>query len=340
MSLLHITSPHAASPNATDKVMQLVLLTTIPGIAALTLAFGWGTLTNIILACLFALALEAATLAILKKPIAFFLKDYSALVTAVLLGIALPPLSSWWIILTGMFFAIVVAKHFYGGLGYNPFNPAMVGYVVLLISFPVEMTRWIAPIEALEAGQTPGLIDSFIYALNPSSANFDGISMATPLDVVRQQSSEMFADLRAQNPVFGQWGGTGWEWANIGFLAGGLFLLYKKIYTWHAPLSMLITLALFSAVFYDGGSSNSIGTPLFQLLSGATMLGAWFIITDPVSSAVSNKGRIVYGVLVGSLVFIIRKWGNYPDAVAFAVLLANFSAPLLDHYTQPKTYGH
>jgi len=340
MSLIHITSPHAADQNSTAKVMQLVLLATIPGIVALTLAFGWGTFCNVVLASVFALALEALTLRLLKKPVGFYLNDYSALVTAVLLGIALPPLSSWWIILTGIFFAIVIAKHLYGGLGYNPFNPAMVGYVVLLISFPVEMTRWIAPIELLETGLIPGFIESFKYAWLTSTASFDGITTATPLDIVRQQGSEMFADLREQNPVFGRWGGTGWEWANVGFLAGGLFLLYKKIYTWHAPVSMLITLTLFSAIFYDGGSSSSIGPPLFQLLSGATMLGAWFIVTDPVSSAVSNKGRIIYGVIIGALLYIIRKWGNYPDAVAFAVLLANFCAPLLDHYTQPKTYGH
>lgn len=340
MPLLHITSPHAADQNSTAKVMQLVLLATIPGVVALTLAFGWGTFCNIVLASVFALILEALTLKLLKKPVGFYLNDYSALVTAVLLGIALPPLSSWWIILTGIFFAIVIAKHLYGGLGYNPFNPAMVGYVVLLISFPVEMTRWIAPVQLLEVGQTPGFIESFKYAWTTSAANLDGITMATPLDIVRQQKSEMFTDLSEQNPLFGQWGGTGWEWANIGFLVGGLFLLYKKIYTWHAPVSMLLTLTIFSAIFYDSGSSSSIGSPLFQLLSGATMLGAWFIVTDPVSSAVSNRGRVIYGTIIGALLFIIRKWGNYPDAIAFAVLLANFCAPLLDHYTQPRTYGH
>ncbi|MGB5323944.1 MAG: RnfABCDGE type electron transport complex subunit D, partial [Pseudomonadales bacterium] len=130
------------------------------------------------------------------------------------------------------------------------------------------------------------------------------------------------------------------EWANLGFLLGGLFLLYKRIYTWHAPLGMLLSMALLSAIFYDGGSSNSMGSPLLQLFSGATMLGAWFIVTDPVSSAVSNRGRLLFGIGAGALVFIIRKWGNYPDAVAFAVLLMNFAAPLLDHYTQPRTYGH
>ncbi len=340
MALLRVTSPHAVSGNTTAKVMQLVLLATLPGIAALTLAFGWGTVINIALASLFGITLETLCLLAARKPVGFYLGDYSALVTAVLLGIALPPLAPWWIVLTGMLFAIVIAKHLYGGLGYNPFNPAMAGYVVLLISFPVEMTRWLSPIELQPAGQAPGLLESLGYVFTGSGIELDGITMATPLDLVRQNNAELFADLREQNLQFGRWGGTGWEWANLGFLAGGIFLLYRKVYTWHAPVSMLASLALLAALFYDGGSSNSIGSPLFQLFSGASMLGAWFIVTDPVSSAVSNKGRIIYGCIIGALVYIIRKWGNYPDAIAFAVLLANFIAPLLDHYTQPKTYGH
>jgi electron transport complex protein RnfD len=215
----------------------------------------------------------------------------------------------------------------------------MVGYVVLLISFPVEMTRWVAPLAIQTAEASLSLIDSLTMAFSQREL-LDGITAATPLDLVRQNNAVMFEDFMQVTPQAGQWGGLGWEWVNLAFLAGGLLLLYKKIYTWHAPVSMLVSLTLFSMIFYDGGSSNSIGTAQFQLLSGATMLGAWFIVTDPVSSAVSNKGRIIYGALIGALIFTIRKWGNYPDAVAFAVLLANFIAPLLDTYTQPKTYGH
>lgn len=342
MSLMRITSPHAHNTQSTGDVMRLVVLATLPGIAALTLAFGWGTLVNIVLACVFGLALEAAALWFRKRPIAFYLNDYSAIVTAVLLAIALPPYAPWWLILTGMLFSIIIAKHLYGGMGYNPFNPAMVGYVVLLISFPVQMTSWAAPIELLsDAASKPGIIDTLLISLGfIDLPAIDGFTMATPLDLVRQNNALMVDDLTAQYSQFGRWGGTGWEWANIAFLAGGLFLLYRKIYTWHAPVSMLAALFLLSAIFYDGGSSASIGTPLFQLLSGATMLGAWFIVTDPVSSAVSNKGRIIYGAGIGLLIFVIRKWGNYPDSVAFAVLLMNFAAPLIDHYTQPKTYGH
>ena len=128
--------------------------------------------------------------------------------------------------------------------------------------------------------------------------------------------------------------------SNLGFLAGGLFLLYKRVFTWHAPVAMLVALFLISGIFYDGGSSASGGSPVLHLLSGATMLGAFFIVTDPVTSAVSNRGRLIYGAAIGVLVYLIRTWGNYPDAVAFAVLLLNFAAPFIDYYTLPRTYGH
>ena len=184
MALMRITSPHAHNKQSTSDVMKLVLLATLPGVLALTVAFGWGTVINILLASIFGLALEALALAARKRPIAFYLKDYSALVTAVLLGIALPPYSAWWILLTGMFFSIIVAKQLYGGLGYNPFNPAMVGYVVLLISFPIQMTTWAAPIELLPASvSVPNLLDSLLIALGfMQFPSVDGFTMATPLD--------------------------------------------------------------------------------------------------------------------------------------------------------------
>ena len=147
-------------------------------------------------------------------------------------------------------------------------------------------------------------------------------------------------DLWRQNPQFGRWAGVGWEWANLAFLAGGLWMLYLRIFTWHAPVAMLASLGLLAAIFYDGGSSASGGSPLFHLLSGATMLGAFFIVTDPVSGATSTRGRLLFGIGVGILVYVIRAWGGYPDGVAFAVLLMNLAAPTIDYYTRPRTYGH
>ncbi|MYM64740.1 electron transport complex subunit RsxD [Pseudomaricurvus sp. HS19] len=341
MAFLKVSSPHATRRGDTGGVMRQVMLACIPGLAALTWFFGPGSILNVLAASAFALLFECGILLLRKRPVGFYLRDCSALVTALLLGMALPPYCPWWVVAVGMFFAIVIAKHLYGGMGYNPFNPAMVGYVVLLISFPVEMTQWATPTPALADGQnTVGITAALAHIW--ANAPLDGWSGATPLDAFKQTSGLMVDQVYAANPIFStaDFAGAGWEWVNIGFLLGGLYLLARRIFTWHAPVAMLATLTLMSVIFYDGGSSSSGGSPLFHLFSGATMLGAFFIVTDPVTSAVSNKGRLIYGAGVGLLVYLIRVWGNYPDAMAFAVLLMNFAAPFIDYYTLPRTYGH
>ena len=344
MAFIKVTSPHAHSATKTSRVMQTVLLATLPGIAALAVFFGIGIILNLVLAVIFCLAFEALILKIRGHNIVFYLSDYSPVVTAVLLALAIPAYAPWWLLAVGCFFAIVIGKQLYGGLGYNPFNPAMIAYVVLLISFPLEMTRWAAPAELLADGQSlPNIIQTLqlVFGFAPTEL-IDGYTAATPLDVLKQNSSLTIDVLYTDAPVFaqGDWAGAGWEWVNIGFLLGGAFLIYKRIFTWHAPIAMLATLTLLATLFYDGGSSTSTGSPWFHLLSGGTMLGAFFIVTDPVTSAVSNRGRLVYGCGIGLLIFVIRAWGNYPDAVAFSVLLMNFAAPFIDYYTKPRTYGH
>ncbi|MCW8194342.1 electron transport complex subunit RsxD [Proteobacteria bacterium 005FR1] len=336
-----ITSPHAHSKNSTANVMQLVLLATLPGLIALTHFFGPGTLYNIVLASITAVACEAAILKLRNRPVAFYLRDYSALVTAVLLGLALPPYCPWWVVVVGTSTAIIIAKHLYGGLGYNPFNPAMVGYVVLLISFPVEMTQWAAPRAILEEGQSlmgPVSALARIWLETP----VDAYSGATPLDLFKHLDGQTVRQVYDGEALFreGRWAGAGWEWVNLGFLTGGLFLLYRKVFTWHTPVSMLVALGVMAAPFYDGGSSASGGSPLFHWLSGGTMLGAFFIATDPVTSATSRRGKLIFGATIGVTIYVIRNWGNYPDAVAFAVLLMNFAAPFIDYYTVPRSYGH
>ncbi len=341
MPFIRVTSPHVHQVQDTASVMRLVLLATLPGVAALTWFFGFGTLVNIVWAGIVALACEAAILKLRGRPVSFYLKDYSALVTATLLAISLPPYAPWWLVLTGSAIAIVIAKQLYGGLGYNPFNPAMVAYVVLLISLPVQMTSWGAPAGTVaDQASVPGLVDAIRINFGIASDGIDAFTMATPLDILKQNDALMMNDLWAANPQFGLFGGRGWEWVNVGFLLGGAFLLARRVFSWHAPLAFLGALTLMSALGYDSGSSHSGGSPLFHLLTGATMFGAFFIITDPVTSAVSTRGRLVFGAMAGVLVYIIRVWGNYPDAVAFAVLLANFAAPFIDYYTQPRTYGH
>ena len=303
MAFFKITSPHAHSAGTTGTVMQRVILASIPGIIVLTFFFGYGTLVNILLASFFCIAFEAIVLKLRGRNIQYYLNDYSALVTALLLGISLPPYAPWWLIATGCFFAIVIAKQLYGGLGFNPFNPAMVGYVVLLISFPVEMTQWISPLfdnnlafATLQSGLTQTFFSSALSSI-------DGLTAATPLDIVKNNPGLLLTDLYAQTEMLNkaQWAGKGWEWANLAFLVGGIYLLYKRAFTWHAPVGFLVSLIVCSALLYDGGSSQSPGSPIFHLLSGATMFGAFFIITDPVTSTVSTKGRLIYGACIGDI---------------------------------------
>ncbi len=340
------TSPHGHGGRNTTWIMQQVLLAMLPGIVALTGFFGWGTLLNMLIACATAVACEAAMVALRKRPVGFYLRDCSALVTGLLIAVTLPPLAPWWLTAIATGVAIVIAKHLYGGLGYNPFNPAMAGYVVVLISFPVPVTAWPAPQPLLPPGQELlGLWDALgnvFPFLVGAEGHIDAITAATPLDAFKHNHSQMVDQFYQVTPVFthGHWAGAGWEWVNLGFLAGGLYLLYRNVFTWHGPVAMLAALALLAIVFYDGGSSVSKGPLTLHLLSGGTMLGAFFIVTDPVTSAVSNRGRLIYGALIGVLIFVIRSWGNYPDAVAFAVLLMNFAAPFIDYYTLPRTYGH
>ena len=334
-----ITSPHAHGPSKTSSVMREVALAAVPGVLVLCYFYGWGTLINIAWAIMLALGMEALVVKLRGRPAGFYIGDYSAVVTAVLLAIAIPQYSPWWLTLIGIFFAIVIGKHLYGGMGFNPFNPAMVGYVVLLISFPAEMVQWATP--RGQADSLPNLIQA-VQLIFTGHSPLDGITSATALDILKQNNSLMLSQLYDQTPLFSNasFASLGSEWVNLAFLAGGLWLLYRRIYTWHAPVAMLVSIALFSTFYYDGGSSASAGSALFHLFTGATMLGAFFIITDPVSGCTSNKGRLIFGIGVGLLTVLIRAQGNYPDAVAFGVLLMNFAAPLIDYYTQPRTYGH
>lgn len=336
-----MSSPHARKGLDTSQIMRTVILACLPGLAVLTAFFGWGSLINVLWLCLCAVALEALALRLRGRDIRFFLSDCSALLTAVLLGLALPPTAPWWLGLTGIAFAILVAKHLYGGLGYNPFNPAMVGYVVLLISFPVEMTAWVIPRGAGETA-VPGFLDSLaaIFPLMDPAVPADAWTGATALDQFRQQRGAMtVAEFWNASPLFGRWSGLGWEWVNLAFLGGGLYLLWRRLISWHIPAAMLASLSLLAALFHDGGSSASGGSPLMHLLGGGTMLGAFFIATDPVTAATTPRGKLVYGALIGILVYVIRAWGNYPDSIAFAVLLGNFAAPFIDGVSRTRPFG-
>jgi electron transport complex protein RnfD len=240
----------------------------------------------------------------------------------------------------GSLFAIVVAKQLYGGLGFNPFNPAMIGYVFLLISFPVNMTRWLPP--EMLADYVPTLMDSLqiiFQSTAPVGQTWDAITQATPLDQMRTglAQNQMLSEIRT-NPLWGDYGARGWEWSANWFLLGGLYLVWRKIISWRIPVSMLGALLLIAGLFWLTDPETH-PFPAFHLFSGAAIIGAFFIATDPVSASTTPRGQLIYGASIGLLIFVIRTWGGYPDAVAFSVLLLNMAAPTIDYYTQPKVFG-
>ncbi len=334
------SSPFLNSGNSVSRIMLLVLLALIPGMLAHIYFFGWGLLINLGIAIPTALASEALMLHLRQRPIKPFLSDYSAILTATLLATALPPLAPWWLAFIGTGFAIIIAKQLYGGLGYNPFNPAMVGYAMLLIAFPREMTTWL-PAQSHHMA----FMDSLRYSLFevlPHGHKLDSISMATPMDIVKTRLglNMTIDEIKTQfHNLFGAVGGRGWEWVNLMFLIGGLFLVFIRVISWHIPVAVIGS--LFScALVFQLADIDAHASPLFHLFSGATMLGAFFIATDPISAATTLRGRLYYGAGIGILTYIIRTWGGYPDGFAFAVLLMNMAVPTIDYYTQPRVFGH
>ncbi|NOH72584.1 electron transport complex subunit RsxD [Vibrio pectenicida] len=348
MAFFIASSPHAHSRRSTPDLMKWVALCALPGLFVQTYFFGWGTIIQLFFAIILGLALEAGVMMVRKRPPVSALRDNSAIVTAWLLAIAIPPLSPWWLVTIGLIFAIIIAKHLYGGIGQNLFNPAMVAYVVLLISFPVQMTSWIAPTELQPSAVSFTDSLSLIFtgfnldglSLQQIRTGIDGLTMATPLDAFKTalHSGNTAAEAVAQ-PQFTGLAGLGWEWVNLAYLAGGLLLIKLRVINWHIPVSFLVSLLVISVLFslFTPGETAS---PSIHLLSGATMLGAFFIATDPVSASTTVKGRLIFGAFIGAMVFMIRTWGGFPDGVAFAVLLGNMCVPLIDYYTKPRTYGH
>ena len=347
MQLTLTSSPHKHSHKTLSSIMLRVSLAAGLGILVQTYFFGFGVLIQLTLAIATALVTEAFVVKLRKRNIKMALSDYSAVLTAVLLAISIPPLAPWWIIVIGTAFSIIFVKQLYGGLGFNIFNPAMAGYVLLLISLPVQMTAWLPPsslalhqlsffdeLNVIFIGITSNGLD-----LEQLRLGLDGISMATPLDSLKTDLTKgLTISESMQNPIFGSFAGIGWQWVNLAYLIGGLYLLKARIINWHIPVSILASLAVCASVGYLLHPGVSAG-PSLHLFSGATMLAAFFIATDPVSASTTNRGRLIYGALIGLLIYLVRTYGGYPDAVAFSVLLLNMAVPLIDYYTQPKVYG-
>jgi len=336
-------APHVVAPSSVGRVMRQVLYALVPTVALHVLFFGPGLLIQIVLGVVTALAAEAAALRLRGKPLPPFLLDGSAIITAVLLALCLPPLSPWWLIVSGVAFAILLAKHLFGGLGANPFNPAMVGYAVLLVSFPARLLQWLPPNVAGFEPASLSFVDMLTTILTgtpPAQFTWDAITSPTPLDALRTDLAlGMTMGEAHANAMFSAFGGKGWEWINLATLAGGGWLLALRIIRWQIPVAMLTALLVCASVM-SAADPGAYAGPLFHLTSGASMLGAFFIATDPVSAATSDRGKLIYGAGIGVLTYVIRTWGGYPDGVAFAVLIMNLCVPLIDRYTIPRIYGH
>lgn len=335
-------APHLPARNSVRRVMGLVLLALFPGALAHLWFFGPGIALQVALATGFALAIEAVMLKLRERPLRPFLGDLSAPVTAVLFALCVPPMAPWWIAAIGMLAAIGLAKQLYGGLGQNLFNPAMVGLAVVLVCFPHEFTHWLPPSGLATNSATPSLVDTLTAIFTgrlPPPWGWDALAQATPLDMVRELSlrGETISEIR-HDPLFGDFGGRGWEWIANFYALGGLFLLWKRIIPWQTPVALLgTTIALSLPLWaYD---PDIHPFPLQHVFSGGLMLGAFFIAADPVTGCSSPRGRLVFGAGVALLTLAIRRWGAYPDGIAFAVLLMNCAAPWIDLHTRPRIYG-
>ncbi|HQR03249.1 MAG: RnfABCDGE type electron transport complex subunit D [Proteobacteria bacterium] len=326
-------SPFVLQPASVRSVMVRVLAALLPGVAAYVHFFGASILIQLGLASATALGTEALVLFLRRKPVWLFVSDGSALVTAWLIALTFPPIGPWWLIVVGTAFAIVIVKHLYGGLGQNPFNPAMAAFCLMIVAYPLLMSQW--PAGAADFATQMRLIFG--------NRELDGLTMATPLDALRTalhgNARTTVEAVTGSGPVFGYLGGKGWEWIALGYLAGGLWLLQQRLITWHLPTAFLAGLGLCAGLAHLA-NPGLYASPLFHLFSGGTLLGAFFIVTDPVSGATTPRGKLIFGAAIGLLTWVIRTFGAYPDGIAFAVMLMNIGVPLIDMYTQPPVFGH
>jgi len=318
-------SPHLSSPETTRRLMYGVVIALIPALAASIYYFGMGAIIVTLTSVLSCVAVEY----LIQK---FILKtrpsvtDGSAVVTGLLLAFNVPSNLPIWIIIIGAIISIGVAKMTFGGLGSNPFNPALVGRVFLLISFPVQMTSWPVP-----SGFRTGYLDA--------------VTGATPLGILTEgvKAGESVASLMEKVPThmqlfYGYMGGSMGEIAAAALIIGGIYMLWKKIISWHIPVSILVTVALFTGILWLADPTK-YADPGFHLLTGGIMLGAIFMATDYVTSPMTHKGMIIYGVGIGVITVLIRTWGAYPEGVSFAILIMNALVPLLNMYIKPKRFG-
>ena len=318
-------SPHSYGEDSVSKIMYRVIWALVPALAVSLVFFGMGALIVTSVAIISCVVFEylIAKYLLKTKPTIW---DGSAILTGLLLAFNVPSNLPIWIIIIGSLVAIGIGKMSFGGLGKNPFNPALVGRVFLLISFPVQMTSWPKAIESRWA-----YLDATTGA-TPLAMMKEGIKNGTPV-------SELMADIPEYSQMLlGNMGGSLGEISALALILGGLYLLWKKVITWHIPGSILLTVVTFTGILWLI-DPTSYADPIFHLLAGGIILGAVFMATDMVSSPMTGKGQIVFGVGIGLLTCVIRLFGSYPEGVSFAILIMNAFVPLIDKYMKPKRFG-
>ena len=351
-------SPHTHDARRVSMIMLIVIGCLAPAMLWGVYQFGWPALNVLVLSIASALIAEALSLWIAGKPIKPFLLDGSAVLTACLLAMSLPPWTSWWVVVFGNAVAIIIGKQLFGGIGQNVFNPAMLARVVLLISFPLQMTTWVAPHPFFSAN-TPSFSEGLSITFN-GIEDIDSISSASILGYVKtgftqghtvDESLASFnaghasklenastTDLSTTELLLGSIPGSMGETSALLLLLGGLVLLALRIITWHIPVSMLASVAILSLIAHTLDPDHFLG-PLYHLLSGGLILGAFFIATDMVTSPCTARGQLIFGAGCGILDFVIRSWGGFPEGIGFAVMLMNAATPLIDHFVRPRIYG-
>lgn len=337
-----VTSPHTHSGNSIQHTMFLVMLALAPATVFGLYLFGWPAINLFLITIATCLVVEVIALQIMRKPIRKYALDGSAILTGWLLAMSLPPSAPWWIGVMGGFLAITMGKQVFGGIGQNLFNPAMIARVALLISFPLEMTTWAHPTPLFSANAP-----DFAQGLQITFGGWmpDAYTGATTLGHIRTETGQghaisSFAQHLSStgDMAFGMIGGSMGETSALLLLGGGLFLIWKHVISWHIPVSLIGALMLISGIMH-AVNPELYPSATVHLLAGATLLGAFFIATDLVTSPVSPTGQLVFGAGCGLLVYVIRTWAGYPEGMAFAVMLMNAVTPLIDHYFRPRIYG-
>ncbi len=337
-----VSGPFSHGTSTVTKIMATVILALMPATVFNLYLFGWPSVFLLAVAIASCAVMEALALVLSGRWVWPTLGDGSAVLTGWLLAMTLPPWAPWWTGVLGAVFAVLLGKHAFGGLGQNPFNPAMVARVALLVSFPAVMTTWVAP-HPMFSAEAPGFAQSLAIVFDGRLP--DGVTTATALGYVKSELSRGIPVTQSMGQIpdlmdmgLGLRAGSLGETSLLLILAGGLFLIYRRIVSWHIPVAMLGTLFLMGALFHLLNPER-FASGIFHIASGGAVLGAFFIATDYVTSPVSKAGQIVFGIGCGLLTWVIRTFAGYPEGVAFAVLLMNSLTPVIDQYTRPRHFG-